>query len=202
MRLVRTIGAFVAGLILALAAQPAGAATAQSTPTLVAVRAGHHLGFDRVVFEFRDGLPSYTVRPVDQLVEDGSGRPVELAGTANLEVVFHGANAHDGSGRPTVSPRRFSPGLTTVKEVAQIGDFEAVVSYGLGLDHQAPFKLLELSNPPRLVVDVSTSGQAPAGGAGELPFTGSPDLGLLLTGLGLVAAGATALALGRRTRTP
>jgi hypothetical protein len=201
MRLVRTIGAFVAGLILAFAAQPAGAATAQSVPTLVAVRTGHHPGFDRVVFEFRGALPSHRVAYVDQLTEDGSGRPVELAGAANLEVVFHGANAHDGSGQPTVSSRRFSPGLATLKEVAQTGDFEAVVSYGLGLDHQAPFTVQELSNPSRLVIDVSTTDQAPAG-SGQLPFTGSHDLSLLVTGLGLVAAGAAALTLGRRTRTP
>jgi hypothetical protein len=201
MRLVRTIGAFVAGLILAFAAQPAGAATAQPTPILVAVRTGHHPGADRVVFEFRGALPSHRVRYVNQLTEDGSGRPVELAGGADLEVVFQGADAHDGSGQPTVSPRRFSPGLATLKEVAQTGDFEAVVSYGLGLDRQAPFTVQELSNPSRLVIDVSTTDQAPAG-SGQLPFTGSHDLGLLLTGLGLVTAGAAALTLGRRTRTP
>jgi Spy/CpxP family protein refolding chaperone len=49
MRLVRTlVVTSLVALVLALAAAPAGA---QSTPTLVDVRAGRHAGFDRVVLE-------------------------------------------------------------------------------------------------------------------------------------------------------
>jgi hypothetical protein len=205
MRLVRTVVLTVclAGLVLAFAAAPAGA---QSTPTLVAVRAGRHAGFDRVVFEFRGGVPATRrIRYVDQLTEDASGKPVSLAGGADLEVVFDGANAHDGGGRPTVSPRRFSPGFTALKEVAQTGDFEAVVSYGLGVDRQRPFKVSTLGGPSRLVIDIQTGASGGTGtvdGGGALPFTGSNSRGLLVTSLALLATGATVLALARRTRTP
>jgi hypothetical protein len=213
MRLVRTVvlTACLAGLLLAFAAAPAGA---QSAPTLVAVRAGRHAGFDRVVFEFRGPVPATRhVRYVDQLVQDGSGKPVHLAGGADLEVVFQGANAHDDRGMPTVSPRRFSPGFTALKEVAQVGDFEAVVSYGLGVDRRRPFKVSTLSGPSRLVIDVQTAaaagsaGDGAAGGAeasgdgGTLPFTGSRGRELLVTALALVGTGAAVLALARRTRT-
>ena len=206
MRLVRTVvlTACLAGLLLACAAAPAGA---QSAPTLVAVRAGRHAGFDRVVFEFRGAVPATRrIRYVDQLTEDASGEPVSLAGGADLEVVFQGANAHDDGGRPTVSPRRFSPGFTALKQVAQTGDFEAVVSYGLGVDRQRPFKVSTLSGTSRLVIDIQTG--AAGGGAGSvddggaLPFTGSNSRGLLVTSLALLATGATVLALARRTRTP
>jgi hypothetical protein len=230
MRLVRTVvlTAYLAGLLLACAAAPAGA---QSTPTLVAVRAGRHAGFDRVVFEFRGPVPAARqVRWVDQLVQDGSGEPVHLAGGADLEVVFQGASAHDDRGMPTVSPRRFSPGFTALKEVAQVGDFEAVVGYGLGVDRRRPFRVSTLSGPSRLVIDVQTaaaaaagaaggaagaggsggagtSGDAGTGGAGAsgdggtLPFTGSRGRELLVTALALVGTGAAVLALARRTRT-
>jgi hypothetical protein len=216
MRLVRTVvlTACLGGLLLACAAAPAGA---QSAPTIVAVRAGRHAGFDRVVFEFRGPVPATRrVRYVDRLVQDGSGKPVRLAGGADLEVVFQGANAHDDRGMPTVSPRRFSPGFTALKEVAQAGDFEAVVSYGLGVDRRRPFKVSTLSGPSRLVIDVQTAaaagsaggGAAGAGGGaetsddgGKLPFTGSRGRELLVTALALVATGAAVLALARRTRT-
>jgi hypothetical protein len=158
MRLVRTVvlAACLAGLLLACAAAPAGA---QSAPTLVAVRAGRHAGFDRVVFEFRGPVPAARrVRYVGELVQDGSGEPVPLAGGASLEVVFQGANAHDDQGRPTVSPRRFSPGFTALKEVARTG-------------------------------------------GGVLPFTGPRGRDQLVTGLALLATGATVLTLARRTRT-
>jgi hypothetical protein len=162
-----------------------------------------------VVFEFRGAVPATRhVRYVDQLVQDGSGEPVSVAGGADLEVVFEGANAHDQSGNPTVSPRRFSPGFTALKEVAQVGDFEAVVTYGLGVDRERPFTVSTLSNPSRLVVDIRTTGSAGTDGSdgsddgGALPFTGSNDRGLLVTALALLATGATVLALARRTRTP
>ena len=202
MRLVRTLlVASLVALVLALAATPAGA---QSAPTLVDVRAGRHPGFDRVVFEFQGAVPEHHVRYVDQLVEDGSGAPVSVAGSADLEVVFQGANAHEEDGTPSVSPRRFSPGLTAVKEVAQIGDFEAVVSYGIGLDRRRPLTVSTLSGPSRLVIDVSTAATGGPAGAGDdsgsLPFTGSRTRTLLITALALVATGTTVLLLARHTR--
>jgi hypothetical protein len=216
----------LAAVALALAAVPALAATSSSStattridaraadvPLLVAVRSAHHPGFDRITFEFKGPRPAHRIRYVSQLTEDGSGKPVHLTGGAAIEVVFHGANAHDASGKPTVSPRRFSPGLPSLKEVAQIGDFEAVVSYGLGVDHKVPFKVLELGNPSRIAVDVATSSSGTSGGSGAsggsaapaqgtLPFTGSPSGRWLLEGLGLLAVGALVLMLARRTRTP
>jgi hypothetical protein len=200
MRLVRTlIVTSLAAVVLALAAAPAGA---QSAPTLTDVRAGGHTGFDRVVFEFRGAVPEHRVRYVKQLVQDGSGKPVSVAGTADLEVVFHGANAHEDDGTPTISPRRFRTGLPAVKEIAQIGDFEAVITYGIGVDSKRPIKVSTLSNPSRLVIDVSTAGGGGATGAGggALPFTGARNPELLVTGLALLATGATVLVLARRTR--
>jgi hypothetical protein len=201
MRLVRTlVVTSLAAVLLALVAAPAGA---QTTPLLVDVRAGGHQDFDRVVFEFDGPLPPHTLSYVDQLVQDGSGNVVEVAGAADLQVVFQGANAHEEDGAPTVSPRRFSPNLSAVEEVAQVGDFEAVVSYGIGVDRRRPVEVSTLSNPSRLVVDVSSTGSAGSADndSGSLPFTGSRTRELLVTALALLATGATVLALARRTRT-
>jgi hypothetical protein len=200
MRLVRTlVVTSLAAVVLALAAAPAGA---QSAPTLTDVRAGRHTGFDRIVFEFSGAVPEHRVRYVGQLVQDGSGKPVSVAGAADLEVVFHGANAHEDDGTPTISPRRFSTGLPAVKEIAQIGDFEAVVTYGIGVDRKRPLKVSTLSNPSRLVIDVSTIGAGGSTGTdgGVLPFTGSRNPELLVIALALLATGAAVLALARRTR--
>src|SRR5690242_3883517 len=93
--------------VLALALAPAlvppsaGSATAPATsaapptPVLVAVRAAHRDGLDRVVFEFRGGLPATRqVDYVDRLFADGSGRRVRVAGQALLRVRFERAQAH------------------------------------------------------------------------------------------------------------
>ncbi len=213
--------AAVAATALVVAAAPAFAADSSTAavqtnaqapviPTLVAVRTAHHPGFDRITFEFSGPRPGHRIGYVAQLVEDASGKPVQLAGGAAINVIFQGANAHDDQGQPTVSPRRFEPGLPSLKEVAQIGDFEAVVTYGLGVDHRVPFKVLELSNPSRIAIDISTglsSGGTAAGGTsrtgtGALPFTGSQTTRLVLEGLGLLAIGLLVLTLARKTRTP
>jgi hypothetical protein len=178
MRLVRTlVVTSLAAVVLALAAAPAGA---QSAPTLTGVRAGRHTGFDRIVFEFSGAVPEHRVRYVDRLVQDGSGKPVSVAGAADLEVVFHGANAHEDDGTPTISPRRFPTGLPAVKEI----------------------KVSTLSNPSRLVIDVSTTGAGGSTGTdgGVLPFTGPRNPELLVIALALLATGAAVLALARRTR--
>ena len=44
-------------LVAATASTPATGAV-PAVPTLVGIRAAHHAGFDRIVFDFRGGVPS------------------------------------------------------------------------------------------------------------------------------------------------
>lgn len=140
--------------------QPHTAKRAETVPPaarLTGVRTGRHEGYDRIVFDFSGALPgSESVQYVARVTQDGSGAPVQLNGQAFLKVVFSVAEAHDGSGALSIPQgRRFDPGLTTVKEVALAGDFEGYVSFGLGLAGKVGFRVFELSNPSRVVVDVA-----------------------------------------------
>jgi hypothetical protein len=70
--------------------------------------------------------------------------------------VLDPANAHDvetGEGTLT-TPRRTKWRLDLLRETAVIGDFEAFVTVGAGLAHRAPFRVMTLTNPTRIVVDV------------------------------------------------
>ena len=137
------------------AAVPAQAvAQAQGAPTLVAVRAAHHPGFDRVVFEFTGRVPaSRRVIYVNRLIGDPSGLPVRIAGRAILQVRFEAANAHNDVGRATAPGRIVFP-LPNVMTAVRSGDFEAVTSYGIGLAKKETFKVFTLSRPSRVVIDV------------------------------------------------
>ncbi len=154
-------GRFIATTVLAatLVAVPAahgGAGEAQTNPRLVAVRAAAHPGFDRVVFEFRGGLPARRqVRYVSRLVQDGSGALIPMPGRAILEVVVSNADAHNQAGSPT-APRRLTLPLKNVMRIERAGDFEAVVTYGIGVAIRRPFTVRTLRSPDRLVVDVDT----------------------------------------------
>jgi hypothetical protein len=143
------------------AASPSAAVTAPvtaaapATPLLVGVRAASHRTFDRVVWEFRGGLPkNRSVQYVRELIADGSGQPVRIAGSAILELTVSSANAHDENTGQGTAPSRVVSGLGNVIEVVESGDFEATVSYGVGLAKRQKFSVTTLRNPSRIVVDV------------------------------------------------
>lgn len=145
-----------AALVVPLAAVAPAPAAATTPPVLVDVRAAHHTGFDRVVFDFRGGLPaSRHLEYVDQLTGDGSGLPVRIAGRAILSVSFEGVDAHDATG--STAPHRVAFPLPNVMTAVQSGDFEGHVSYGLGLARRATVHSFTLTSPPRVVVDVAAT---------------------------------------------
>ncbi|WP_084963729.1 AMIN-like domain-containing (lipo)protein [Thermoactinospora rubra] len=122
---------------------------------LTDVRFARHDGFDRVVIDFRGEVPGYTVEWVEEFVEDGSGRELEVPAGAYLHIRLHPANAHTDDGEPTwPGGPIFKADLGNVRSVVRTGDFEAYVGVGLALDRRAGFRVRELTGPDRLVVDV------------------------------------------------
>lgn len=123
---------------------------------LTAVRTAENPGFDRVVFEFGEGaLPGYRVAYLAGPAQDcGSGEEKPVAGGAILEVTLRPANAHTEAGQPTIPFREQPLSLPVLREIDRTCDFEAVVTWALGISAQKPFRVTELSGPARLVVDV------------------------------------------------
>lgn len=126
------------------------------TPQVTAIRVAHHPRFDRVVIDLSGPAPGFAVRYVRRLHRDPSGKVVDLLGPASLRLVLKPADGHDpATGRSTIStPRRTAWRLDQVRESAVIGDFEAVFTVGVGLRREAPFRVLTLHAPTRIVVDV------------------------------------------------
>lgn len=119
------------------------------------VRTGRQAGFDRVVFEFEGSVPGYHVEYVDRPVRQcGSGTAVEVAGDGWLEVRMMPAHAHTEAGRPTIERRKRSLRYPVLRELESTCDFEAVVTWVLGVASPNRYRVLELQDPPRLVVDI------------------------------------------------
>lgn len=113
-------------------------------------------GYDRIVFEFAgDSVPGYHVEyargPVRRC---GSGDPVPLAGNQALVVRFGPARAHDDQGNPAPTQRDRVLGLSAVKELKLVCDFEGQVAWVLGVAAAAPYRVSELATPARLMLDV------------------------------------------------
>ena len=122
---------------------------------LTDVRVGRHQGFDRVTFEFAgSSRPGHHLEYVDRPVRQcGSGHPVPLAGDGWLEVRMELARGHDEEGNATL-PGELDPGLPVLLEVERTCDFEGVVTYVLGVRSPNRYRVLDLDDPTRLVVDV------------------------------------------------
>ncbi|GAA1010782.1 hypothetical protein Aple_066040 [Acrocarpospora pleiomorpha] len=155
-----SLRAFVAGVVVGAVvggglAIPASARAA--TPILVAIRAAHHPGLDRLVFEFKGALPAErSARYVTGLVADGSGLPVPVVGSARLLVRFGGATGHADDGNLSYGAARRTYALPGIIQVVNTGDFEAVLTFGVGVAKKTPFQLYTLKNPSRVVIELTT----------------------------------------------
>jgi hypothetical protein len=139
-----------------------GTTTAKATALLERVAVGHHEGYDRVVFQFRgEGLPGYRVEYVTPpLKEDGSGDVVDVKGSAFVTVRMEPASGFDlntGEGELVYKgPKRIDAsgaGASVVDEVVRTGDFEAVLTWAIGLEAKADFRVTTAASPSRLIVD-------------------------------------------------
>lgn len=151
-------------VVLATRGSLRNTATIQRTdgagPTLRKVRVGRHDGFDRIVFEFDGGVPSYTVYPTGVAATGGAGAPIRAEGTTALQIVLGARTIDMDSGD---FPRTFdnavlTPRYPTLRTLRYGGEFEAVSTFAAGLATRTGFRVLELGNPTRLAVDVAHGG--------------------------------------------
>ncbi|MCB1257023.1 MAG: hypothetical protein KDB26_07960 [Microthrixaceae bacterium] len=130
---------------------------AHETAFLKEVRVAKHSGFDRVVFEFDGEVPGYRVEYVDELAEDGSGDAVQLQGVP-LRVIIAPASGVDLSGdtyeQIYTGPRSINGVGGVVEQIADAGDFEGQITWGIGVTERRPFVVSTLTNPTRLVIDI------------------------------------------------
>lgn len=132
--------------------------TGNPGPQLTAVRVGDHDGFVRIVFDLSgEGTPLYIVGYEDPPFLATSGDAVPVDGAAFLVVHLSPARRHDiDTGTPTYTGDLvLDPDLGPVQQIVFIDDFEASMTWVIGLDGERAFTVLVLQDPLRLVVDVA-----------------------------------------------
>jgi hypothetical protein len=133
------------------------------TMLLSAVHADSQVCADRIVFDFKPAEgkhPGYSVgyKPAAEAqTEDASGKHIAIDGKAFLVVRFEPAATADLSGATMTltytGPRTITPaGMHWVRQVSKTGDFEAVLTWAIGLSEQRPFKVT--SAPSRLTIEL------------------------------------------------
>jgi hypothetical protein len=151
-----------------------------SGASLLAVRAGQHSCYDRLVFELQGPAAGYRVR-YGPVVTQGEGKPIRLRGGASLGITLY-APAHDINGVPTYNPRDRANvvdvrSFRTLRQVAFGGSFEGYTTFGLGLRARLPFRVFILAGRvtladrhgrrPRLVTHSDSGGRARRGDRGR-----------------------------------
>jgi hypothetical protein len=122
------------------------------------VRLGAHETYDRVVLDLEGtGTPGWRVRYEDNPALDGSGAPVDLAGSHTLVVTVTGTR-YPEPGENAYDPGQLlvrAGGLTVVTEVLRGAPFEGQLDVFIGTREEAPFRVFTLEDPERLVIDVA-----------------------------------------------
>lgn len=118
--------------------------------SLAGISVATHPAFDRVVFRFTGAPPRYLVQYVPSIRQDGSGFPVAVAGRRFIGVYLESIDTASGVRAPKVLTPRFP----MLRQMKQSGNFEALLSYGLGLRTKRGFRVFRLSAPTRVVVDL------------------------------------------------
>jgi len=163
----RALTSLAVGLLLVgatvVSAAPAATETPPGIALLTSVSAQDMGRFDRVTFTFEKGTPNilsatYEVGPA---VFAPSGQPVEppIAGAARLVITMSNAADEDLTTNPVVvtypGPFRFPADLPNITELVQLQDFEATLTWAIGVNDARVTAVSQvLLSPTRVQVDI------------------------------------------------
>ena len=123
----------------------------------VKIRVGTHKGYDRIVFELKGDLPTFSVAYQTLPFElYDSSEIYNVRGKAFMEITFIPFNYSEKNYNTPVDLKKSSqPNLRTplISDFRSLGWFEGEIRYAIGLKARRPFRVQVLSNPTRLVID-------------------------------------------------
>jgi len=124
------------------------------------IRTGAHECFERTVIELQGSgeFPGWTVEyQPDPIVLGESNETAAIKGDATL-VVRLGSwmQSMDNEGYDGPSDI-FPTNVAHILELRLVENFEGVTRWAIGVDRERPFVVTQLTDPPRLVIDVDTS---------------------------------------------
>ena len=124
-------------------------------PLITGMRAATHGDYDRLVVDFTGSDPlGWEVQWVSQAHEQGRGEPLDVEGPAYLDISIRGTSipateedyeAYFGD--------KAAPSTDSIRSIYD-SSFEGTTHVVIGSDTERPFRVFQLEDPLRLVVDV------------------------------------------------
>lgn len=122
------------------------------------IRAAEHDDFARLVIEFsedasgkEDASAGYSLDYVTEAISDGRGEPIKVTGEKILDIRLSGILMPEEA---KTRPFGEIPGTETFTQIESVGPFEGMSQIVIGLTHEGPVRVSELTDPYRLVIDV------------------------------------------------
>jgi len=121
--------------------------------SLTAVRVAKNKGFDRVVFEFTGDLPNYKIELTGGPIVATGEDEVKISGQYFAEINFQPLLFPEDENYKYEKIRKAGLNLPVVSEVQEIEWFEGYRPFAIGLKAKKLYRVQQLTNPTRLVVD-------------------------------------------------
>lgn len=139
-----------------------GPPTTSDVAVVRTITTSREAGFDRILIAFTSPPGAWSTSFETRITEDPSDRPVPLDGTAFLAVRIQSATLDNqlqaGDGVPhrryTGSLPMAPEGTGNVVEIANAGDFEAVLTMAVGMERMAGIRVTR-PLPDRIAIDVA-----------------------------------------------
>jgi hypothetical protein len=125
----------------------------KATPYLKDVRVAKNKGFDRVVFEFRGDIPHYRVEYTKPPISGTADEEIKVNGKFFVYVNLHSLPYPDDEKLAEAKIPSGKLNFAIVSEVREIEWFEGDRPFVIGLNAKKPFRVRQLDNPARLVID-------------------------------------------------
>jgi hypothetical protein len=118
------------------------------------IRVAKHKDFDRIVFEFDGGKLRYVIRylPSNIYSTEGGDKQIEIAGDVFMLINIYGIGVDDPPCKLKKYPKKRLdfPSLMQVQSGAW---FEGIWDFLIGVNGKKEYRVQELTNPSRLVID-------------------------------------------------
>lgn len=129
--------------------------SAKVVTDVASVRFGQHPGYDRFVVDFSGDIPEYSVsvQPTSRFTRSPRGTEVVLQGTGGVLIRMFSIGNWNSYNLAT----HMTPGYPYLREAELVENFEGVQQWGLGIAGAPAVRVMVLSGPSRLVVDIAAS---------------------------------------------
>ena len=125
----------------------------RETPYLKEVRVAKNKGYDRLVFEFLGDIPRYFIEYINPPITGTADEEIKVSGRYFVSITLQTLPYPDDEKLAGAKIPEGKLNLPVISEVREIEWFEGDRPFAVGLKARKLYRVQQLKNPTRLVID-------------------------------------------------